>query len=259
MKELGTVGVIVVLSVPQSEERITDRSTLLFEKMVVKTEPASTTGPSLTVKTKKKVQASPLMETCPSFRRGHLPKNVDVERLRYLTRPHVESFNYFLEIGLSKGIKDLEPSELDLIDPTRLRNEQERNNIDWDGITTIRYWVEDITIHKPTHRDSGRNVFRLLPHESRERSLMYSGEMSGTFCYQLVQRRNGVEMKGTAHRMPKTFGKIPIMIGSKACHLEGLKPSQLVALKEEVSCSGLLVWKHGLYITGLRLFFCAGQ
>jgi hypothetical protein len=39
--------------------------------------------------------------------------------------------------------------------------------------------------------------------------------------------------------MPKTFGVVPVMVGSNACHLEGMTPKQLVALKEEV-CTSLL-------------------
>ena len=180
----------------------------------------------------------PLAETCPSFRRGHLPKDGDVEKLRYLTRPHVESFNYFLESGLAQGIKDLEPAELDLVDPKRIREEQQggstNNKIDWDEVSTIQWWVEDVKVAKPTQSDKGRANQRLLPHESRERSLMYSGEMMGKFCYQTIQRRNGVAIKGTAHKIPKSFGKLPIMVGSKACHLEGLSSKELVQHKEEV-------------------------
>ena len=192
---------------------------------------------------------TPTAETCPSFRRGHLPNNDDVGKLRYLTRPHVESFNYFLETGLAKGIKDLEPAELDLVDPKRIREEQlqeprtKSNAIDWDEVSTIQWWVEDVKVSKPSQSDRGRVNQRLLPHESRERSLMYSGEMMGKFCYQTVQRRNGVAIKGTVHKIPKSFGKLPIMVGSKACHLEGLSSKELVQLKEEVG-SNTLCWRR---------------
>jgi hypothetical protein len=208
--------------------------------MVPKADSHSTSTGSSPTKSKKASQ-TPLAETCPSFRRGHLPNDDDVERLRYLTRPHVESFNYFLETGLAKGIKALEPAELDLVDPKRIREEQLQGSksaaaIDWDDVSTIQWWVEDVKVAKPTQSDRGRVNQRLLPHESRERSLMYSAEMMGKFCYQLVQRRNGVAIKGTVHKIPKSFGKLPIMVGSKACHLEGLSSKELVQLKEEVCC-----------------------
>lgn len=205
--------------------------------MVPKADSHSTSPGSSPTKAKKPSK-TPLAETCPSFRRGNLPDNADVEQLRYLTRPHVESFNYFLETGLAKGIKALEPAELDLVDPKRIREEQlqERrsNAIDWDEVSTIQWWVEDVKVAKPTQSDRGRVNQRLLPHESRERSLMYSGEMMGKFCYQTVQRRNGVAIKGSVQKISKSFGKLPIMVGSRACHLEGLSSKELVQLKEEV-------------------------
>jgi DNA-directed RNA polymerase I subunit RPA2 len=179
-----------------------------------------------------------VVESCPSFGRGHLPDDENVMKFRYLTRPHVESFNYFLEAGLIKGIKNLEPAEIDVIDPKSLREEHLRKSIDWDEVSTIRFWVEDVKIHKPTQSDRGRSTNqRLLPHECRERSLTYAGEITGKFCYQIIHRRNGVDRKSTPNRLSKTFGKLPIMVGSKACHLEGMTSRQLCDIKEEVCTS----------------------
>ena len=73
------------------------------------------------MKTPKKAK---LHETCPSFRRGHLPSDEDVKRLRDLTMNHVDSFNYFVEEGLSRGVKDIEPAELDIIDMKKVRDER---------------------------------------------------------------------------------------------------------------------------------------
>jgi hypothetical protein len=184
----------------------------------------------------KATRIKDVAESCPSFGRGHLPNDEDVEKFRYLTQPHVESFNYLLEFGLSKGIKDLEVAEIDIIDPKTLREEHLHKSIDWDEVSTIRFWVEDVKIQKPTQSDRERSHQQrlLLPHECRERSMTYAGEIIGKFCYQTVQRRNGVAMKGTPHRISKTFGKLPIMVGSKACHLEGMTSKQLSDKKEEV-------------------------
>ena len=169
----------------------------------------------------------------PSFRGGHLPAREDVDRLRELSAPHVESFNYFLDVGLSQGIKDIEPSELELVDPQKLRNEPA--SIDWDEMTTIKFWCENVKIGKPTKAvGSGGKSTCLLPRECRERGLMYSGEITGTFCYSIVQRRNRIELPSKTTRMTaRSFGAIPIMVLSKACHLENSGPSQLVKLGEE--------------------------
>jgi DNA-directed RNA polymerase I subunit RPA2 len=181
---------------------------------------------------RSKKTAKKLVETCPSFRRGHLPHADDVERLRSLTAPHVESFNYFLEEGLTRGIKDIEPAELDLIDPKKIRDEGEAS-IDWSEVSTVKFWMEDVKVAKPVKPNSGRSN-RLRPRECRERGLMYAGQLSGKFCYQLVQRRNGVLIDSRPVKLHKTFGDLPLMVLSSACHLQGMAPDDLVKLKEEV-------------------------
>lgn len=188
-------------------------------------------SPTISSKNTKKKKA--VYQSCPSFRRGHLPDEDDVKRLRFLTRPHVESYNHFLQSGLSKGIKAIPKAELDIVDPKELR--EDRSNIDWDEITTVRFWFEDVRVAKPSKSASaGRSEGKLYPNECRERSLVYSGQMHGKFCYEIIQRRNGVAKGSVPYKMPKTFGVIPIMVGSNTCHLEGMAPKELVNLKEEV-------------------------
>jgi DNA-directed RNA polymerase I subunit RPA2 len=180
------------------------------------------------MKTNKK-----LKETCPSFPRGHLPSEEHVERLRTLSLPHVDSFNYFLEVGLPRGIKDIEPVELDLIDIQKLRQEGS-GIVDWNEVSTVKFWMEDVKIAKPVKSAAGRSN-KLLPRECRERKIGYAGQIFGKFCYRIVQRRNGVEIEGPPVKIAKTFGNMPIMVLSKACHLEGMSPQELVKLREEVS------------------------
>ena len=191
--------------------------------------PASKLSPTTSSKNQKKK----VKESCPSFRRGHLPDEDDVKRLRFLTRPHVESYNHFLQSGLAKGIKAIPPAELDIVDQKKLRTD--RSKIDWDEITTVKFWFEDVRVAKPAKAASaGRSEGKLYPNECRERSLMYSGQIIGKFCYEIIQRRNGVTKGSVPYKMPKTFGLIPIMVGTNACHLEGMAPKELVSLKEEV-------------------------
>jgi DNA-directed RNA polymerase beta subunit len=196
--------------------------------MVLQETTESKISPTITSKHRKKVK-----EICPSFRRGHLPNKDDVERLRSLTRPHVESFNYFLQSGLAKGIKAIPPAELDIVDLKRLR--EDRSKIDWEEITTVKFWFEDVRVVKSAKPSSaGRSEGKLYPTECRQRSLTYSGQILGKFCYEIIQRRNGVTKGSVPYKMPKTFGVMPIMVGSNACHLEGLTPKELVDLREEV-------------------------
>jgi hypothetical protein len=174
----------------------------------------------------------------PSFRGGHLPAEEDVERLRTLSHPHVDSFNYFLDVGLDRGIKDIEPAEICVVDPQKQRDAP--SSIDWNETTTIKFWIENVKVTKPVKPSTSGRSNKLLPRECRERGLMYSGPMSGTFCYTIIQRRNGVEIPTRPIRIQKSFGDMPIMIMSKGCHLEGSTPKELVKLKEEVRC--VLFW-----------------
>ena len=191
---------------------------------------STSNSPTMSSKPAKK---KAVKQSVPSFRRSHLPGEDDVNRLRFLTRPHVESFNYFLQNGLAKGIKAIPKAELDIVDLKKMR--EDRSKIDWDEITTVRFWFEDVRVAKPSKPASaGRSEGKLYPNECRERSLMYSGQIHGKFCYEIIQRRNGVAKGSVPYKMPKTFGVMPVMVGSNACHLEGLAPKNLVALKEEV-------------------------
>ncbi len=178
-----------------------------------------------------KTTKKPLAETCPSFPRGHLPHAEDLERLRALTKPHVESFDFFLDVGLAKGIKDIEFAELDLVDVQKVRDE---GKVDLTDASTVKFWVEDVKIAKPTKSGAGRSN-KLLPRECRERKINYTGQIFGKFCYKIIQRRNGVEVAGPDVKIGKTFGYMPIMVMSKCCHLEGSTPNDLVNMREEVS------------------------
>ena len=183
-------------------------------------------------KIKKNPSKSVRFDSCPSFRSGHLPAEQDVKKLRQLTAPHVDSFNYFLEAGLSQGIKDIEPAEFDIVDQKVVR--ENPGSIDLGETSSVKFWVEDVKVGKPLKSSSAGRSSRLLPRECRERSLMYSGPLTGTFCFNIIQRRNGVQIPGRPVKLQKTFGNMPIMVMSKACHLEGKMPEDLVKLREEV-------------------------
>ena len=183
-----------------------------------------------------------IKETCPSFSRGHLPSTSDVKRLQSLALPHVGSFDYFLEKGLRASILDIVPFEIDINDPKKRLDKRE---VPSNEYSTIKMWLENVKVIPPSKPD-GKFSFNstkmsgiLTPRESRERNIVYSGALMGDFCYQIDQRTlndNGTmtEVMGKVTRIPKKFGDMPIMVMSKACHLRGKKPSELVKMKEEV-------------------------
>ena len=173
-----------------------------------------------------------------------LPSAEDVARLRTLTAPHVESFNYFLEHGLKAGIRDMEPAEIDLIDPKAAAAAAAARTFLQDA-TTLQFWVEAVSVTKPVKAAPTGTIVasnKLLPRECRERGLMYAGCLTGAFCYRMTERRNGVEIPSKVHRLSKTFGDMPVMVLSSACHLKDASPKELAKLKEQVRQRKLWVW-----------------
>ena len=255
-------------------------------------------------------QSKTIKETCPSFRRGHLPKTKDVKRLRELSKPHVGSFDYFLEKGLTAGIHDIVPLEIDLVNPRRAQQTQHtqqqqaiqqlqqpqheeskqehdreptaaQGNVitpDIKEVDTLKIWLENIRITKPVKTDqyntsmlhssnsssssSSTSGNRLIPRECRELGLMYSGPITGEFCYQINHRKiddktgEMTEIEGKVSRMTKRFGDMPIMVMSKACHLYASKPEQLVKMKEEVCRSTLQRICH-CHVHTICYFICS--
>jgi DNA-directed RNA polymerase beta subunit len=205
---------------------------------------------------KERILPLPTPQTCPSYRNGNCPTMEDVLRLRTLTAPHVESYNYFLEYGLSAGIQSMEPMELDVIDPSLSSssssssappNHHHHPDNRYHDVSTLQFWMEDVQIAAPMKSStptsssttagssSSSRHHKLFPREARERGLMYSGTMSGTFCYRIIERRNHVIIPNPVVRLSnKTFGDMPIMVLSRSCHLYHSTPSQLIRWKEEV-------------------------
>ena len=173
------------------------------------------------------------VQTAPSHWSGSLPKMEHVERLRKLTAPHVESFDYFLDEGLARGVSAIEPAEFDIIDPKVLREKPEL--VDLSEVSTVKFWIENPKVGKPVKAaPGGRSKEYLLPRECRERGMMYAGPLKATFCYQIIKRRNGNEFPESPVRLAREFGNMPIMVGSKACHLHKATPKQLCEFREEV-------------------------
>ena len=130
---------------------------------------------------------STIRETCPSFARGNFTSAEHLQKYRYLSEPHVESFNFFLTTGLQRAVADMEPIELDLVDPraasranvsagTASEEVADSSSNTSDSVETIKFWVENVTIAPPTKDVLGRGTQKLLPRECRELGIMYAGE-----------------------------------------------------------------------------------
>ena len=130
--------------------------------------------------------------------------------LAELARPHVGSFDFLLEEGLSLAVSDIAPREF------RLKE---------DG-PVYRMWIESAEIGFPSKKEEGGDS-RLFPRECRERGLTYGGPL-------VVNLRRQIG-DGPEERIRKVFSKVPIMLKSKRCRLRDLTPKQLAEAGEDAS------------------------
>lgn len=180
-----------------------------------------------------------IRQPVPSFRRSHVSKTEDIKKLHRLSAPHVESFNYFLDVGLEKGVSDILAYELDIVDLSKAENKG-IGHVEGKPSDTVQFWLENVKIGMPTktQRDasgSKSGAMKLLPRECRELGIMYAAPLTADFCWQFYRRDGygGEDAAGKVMRVQRNFGMMPIMVMSKACHLSRKSPAELIQCKEE--------------------------
>lgn len=132
--------------------------------------------------------------------------------LRSLVKPHVDSFNFCVEEGLSLAIASLNAEEIDA-KPDK-------------GLPPVKFWIEDAKVGY--HRKMDDTVSsRTFPSECRQAGTSYEGPLSIDFCWQV----DG----GPKQTVTKCVGQIPLMTMSSRCHLEHLSRDELVRRQEEAN------------------------
>ncbi|XP_038972852.1 DNA-directed RNA polymerase I subunit 2 isoform X2 [Phoenix dactylifera] len=151
----------------------------------------------------------------------------DYEALRELFRPHIDSFNYFIDEGLEKALLSIRPVEVS--DPSTGGK--------------LRIYFENPQVFHPVREGritttKGRITEALYPHECRQARTTYKGEFKVTICLQYNERQ--------PVQTPMSFGHLPIMLRSRLCHLKDADPQKLIFHKEEATemggyfiCNGL--------------------
>ncbi|RUS91554.1 hypothetical protein EGW08_000669 [Elysia chlorotica] len=135
--------------------------------------------------------------------------------LQTITKAHVESFNYFLNDGLQKVVKHLEPVEFGI--------DADNNKF---GGTKLSLGVKNIFIYGPKIPEGNRVAVdnKLYPSECRQRGATYKGNIHVFFEY---------KCDGKTGTFDKIVGEIPIMVKSNACNIATFKPADLICHGEE--------------------------
>lgn len=125
--------------------------------------------------------------------------------LQSLGKPHVESFNYFINHGLDLIAKNLSPAYVTL---------PEEQNV------SIR--ISNLRLFTPRMPDGSNAVLtqKIYPTECRQRASTYSGHLYGRIEWSI----NDIEQPS----IEKDFGEIPIVVKSDRCYLAGLSPTELL-------------------------------
>lgn len=152
--------------------------------------------------------------------------------LRSLVAPHVESFNFTVGLGLQHICEDLEP----------VFTRSTPNSSGESTYISIRF--NELSIQKPrynaTTASGSAGVFRnLLPMQCRITGTNYVGDLYGSFTVSF----DGVEAFTTD---VQRIARIPVMVGSSACHLHSLSRDELLSVgEEEYEFGGIFIMNGG--------------
>lgn len=150
-----------------------------------------------------------------------LPLERDDDRVEFLRRcvaPHVDSFDFAIGSGLVQLSQELETIIV-------------RGPADKDGKSVlISLRAHNLSVRKPsistTSGAGGGISMQLYPSQCRRASSSYLGEIFGSFTV-VLDKEESFELP------PQRIGRVPIMVGSSACHLKGKSRKELVAVGEE--------------------------
>ncbi|XP_067658065.1 DNA-directed RNA polymerase II subunit RPB2 [Haliotis asinina] len=138
-----------------------------------------------------------------------------------LVRQQLDSFDEFIQMSVQRIVEDAPPIDL----------QAEAQHTSGTLETPPRYLLkfEQIYLSKPTHWEKDGAPSPMMPNEARLRNLTYSAPLYVDITKTVI--KEGEESVETLHQ--KTYiGKIPIMLRSTYCLLNGLTDRDLTELNE---------------------------
>ncbi|XP_069482212.1 DNA-directed RNA polymerase II subunit RPB2 isoform X1 [Ambystoma mexicanum] len=138
-----------------------------------------------------------------------------------LVRQQLDSFDEFIQMSVQRIVEDAPPIDL--------QAEAQHTSGEVEEPSRFLLKFEQIYLSKPTHWERDGAPSPMMPNEARLRNLTYSAPLYVDITKTVV--KEGEEHLQTQHQ--KTFiGKIPIMLRSTYCLLNGLTDRDLCELNE---------------------------
>ena len=134
-------------------------------------------------------------------------------KLKIAAAHHIESFNFMYEQGLKDIVSHLPPMEL------------QSGEVQVEGkevvfpFQKLKVSFESVVIGKPLRNDPTAKHLEIYPQDCRLAGRTYSAPL---IC-EMVRETDGV-----TERFTVTLGELPIMVGSKHCHLSNLSSKELI-------------------------------
>ncbi|XP_075213052.1 RNA polymerase I subunit Rpl135 isoform X2 [Lycorma delicatula] len=136
------------------------------------------------------------------------PKDKQNEFLLSLGKPHLDSFNYVIHDGLTQAVNNIKEISFTA------------------GDTKLSINIESASILPPRISPGtfGIKKQEIWPSESRQQGGTYSGTLTAVIAWK----------KNDSPQPPilRDMGRVPIMIKSDLCHLNGLSPKELIENNE---------------------------
>ena len=138
-----------------------------------------------------------------------------------LVRQQLDSFNEFISMSVQRIVEDSAQIEL--------QGEAQHHNGEIETQTKYTVKFGQIYLSKPTHWEKDGQTAPMMPNEARLRNLTYSAPIYVDIDKKIVQPDGSEEDR----EYLKTYiGKVPVMLRSEYCHLNGLSDRDLAEVKE---------------------------
>uniref|UniRef100_A0A6G1S8W5 DNA-directed RNA polymerase subunit beta n=1 Tax=Aceria tosichella TaxID=561515 RepID=A0A6G1S8W5_9ACAR len=138
-----------------------------------------------------------------------------------LVRQQLDSFNEFISMSVQRIVEDSAQIEL--------QGEAQHHNGAIETQTKYTVKFGQIYLSKPTHWEKDGHTAPMMPNEARLRNLTYAAPIYVDIDKKIIQTDGSEEER----KHQKTYiGKVPVMLRSEYCHLNGLSDRDLAEVKE---------------------------